>query len=108
MIRTVLMLCLLSLAACTSCPVVVPAEKVVTQTVNVPVPVARQPPPELLACFGSITRVTPPPTLQDAPGGLLVPLAEIGKLTANVGSSAQALADAGLCDAGWKAWATAP
>ncbi|MDR3414646.1 MAG: hypothetical protein P4L83_00535 [Nevskia sp.] len=85
-------------AACQSCPVVTPAERVVTQTVKVPVAAARTPPPEVLGCRAAL-----PPLAQfhNVPGGLLLPTAEIPVFLA--GEAAQM-----RCDNAWRAWAGSP
>ncbi len=89
------LLCLL-LAGCQSCPVVTPAERVVTQEVKVPVEVARTAPAEVLGCWGALP---PPPAFLDAPGGLLLPT---GQITAFLASEAAQR----RCDDAWRAWAT--
>lgn len=88
----------LLLAGCQSCPAVTPAERVVTQTVNVPVEVARTPPPEVLGCWAALP---PLPQFQDAPGGLLLPVDQVPVL--EVAEAAQL-----RCDDAWRAWAITP
>jgi hypothetical protein len=88
----------LLLAGCQNCPAVTPAERVVTQTVNVPVEVARRPPAEVLGCW----RILPAePVFRDAAGGLLLPGSQIAVLEASEAAKRR-------CDDAWRAWATAP
>jgi hypothetical protein len=91
------LLCLL-LAGCNSCPVVTPAEKVVTQTVDVPIEISRKAPAEVLGCWAALP---PEPSFQDAPGGLLLPAAQIAVLEAAEAAKRR-------CDDAWRAWAMAP
>lgn len=86
------------LTGCTSCPVVVPAEKTITQTVNVPVPVARKPGDDVLGCWAAMP---PEPAYRDAPGGLLLPAAQIPVLEAAEAAKRR-------CDDAWRAWAASP
>lgn len=81
-----------------SCPTVLPAEKVVTQTVKVPVPVARKPGDDVTGCWAEMP---PEPTYQDAPGGLLLPSAQVPVLEASEAAKRR-------CDDAWRAWATSP
>lgn len=92
-----LLLCLW-LTGCESCPVVTPAERVVTQTVNVPVETIRTPPPEVLGCWAALP---PLPRFQDAQGGLLLPADQVPALEASEAAQRR-------CDDAWRAWATTP
>ncbi len=94
--KRLLLFCLL-LSGCQSCPSVTPAERVMTQSVDVPVQVARTPPPEVMGCWAALP---PLPAFEDAPGGLLLPTARIGALL--MAEAAQR-----RCDDAWRAWATA-
>ncbi len=95
--KRIALLCLV-LAGCQSCPTVTPAERVVTQTVDVPVPTARQAPAEVLECW---TSLPPEPVFKDAPGGLLLPVDQIPVLEASEGAKRR-------CDDAWRAWAASP
>ncbi|MBX6391914.1 MAG: hypothetical protein IRY96_00445 [Burkholderiales bacterium] len=86
----------LLLCACATQPQVV--TKLVTQKVEVPVPVRATPPKEALECRGAIPD---PPKLRDVPGGILIPDDQISALVGYVSGWAR-------CDSIWRAWATAP
>ncbi|MDI3259455.1 MAG: hypothetical protein QJR02_07140 [Sinobacteraceae bacterium] len=96
--KTLAFLSVAALAACGACPGVTPAERIVTQTVQVPVPVARHAPPEVLQCW---SQMPPEPTYRDAPGGLLLPLDQVPILEASEAAKRH-------CDDLWRAWESQP
>jgi hypothetical protein len=74
-----------------------PEPRIVTQRVEIPIEVRREVPGDLATCTDHL----PIPQLEDAPGGVLVPFAEIPKLTQMIGMLAR-------CDAAWRVWAASP
>lgn len=84
-------LMLANLAACA----VEPGVRVEVQQVRVPVPVRAVPPVELVHCADSL----PAPTFEPAPGGALLPTAEIPRLQGLIASLR------GCVDA-WAVWGT--